>query len=98
MKSSISTLTPIKAEFLVGLRSSTSGAIFDGGRGTLAWIAAGRYHGYIAAPSMPHSGDTDITGEVAFNERVATVRDNGMANCVIFPPTSLRTIRYTLTY
>lgn len=42
---------------------------------------------------MPHPGDTDITGEVAFNERVTTVRDNGMVNCVIVPPTSLRTLR-----
>lgn len=59
----------------MGLRSSTSGSIFDGCRGTLAWIAAGRYHGYITAPSMPHPGDTDVNGEVAFNERVTTVRD-----------------------
>ncbi|CAM9656283.1 unnamed protein product [Ascophyllum nodosum] len=67
------TISETEAEFLVGHRSSTNGSIFDGGRGTLAWIAAGRYGGYLAAPSMPHPEDTDATGEIAFNERVTTV-------------------------
>lgn len=57
----------------MGLRSPTTGSIFDDTGGTLAWIAAGRYGGHLSAPTMPHPDDADLTGESAFTELVATV-------------------------
>lgn len=58
---------------MLGLRSQKNGSIFDGTGGTLTWIAAGRYGGYLSAPSMPHPSDNDLTGESSFNQLVATV-------------------------
>lgn len=63
----------LKAEYLLGLRSQTDGSIFDSTGGTLTWIAAGRYGGYLNAPSLPHPSEVDVTGETAFNGLVATV-------------------------
>lgn len=63
----------IKAEYLLGLRAQTDGSIFDSTRGMLTWIAAGRYGGYLSAPSLPHPSEVDLTGEIAFNSLVATV-------------------------
>lgn len=62
-----------KAEFLVGRRSPTVGSIFDRTGGILLWIAAGRYSGYLASPSMPHPDEGDITGQEAFEELVLIV-------------------------
>ncbi|CAM9155381.1 unnamed protein product [Ectocarpus sp. 13 AM-2016] len=62
-----------EAEHLLGLRSPTNGSIFDSSGGTLKWIAAGRYEGYLSAPSLPHPSEVDLTGESAFNDLVATV-------------------------
>lgn len=63
----------LKAEYLLGLRSPTNGSVFDETSGMLKWIAAGRYGGYLTAPSMPHPSETDLTGEEAFAALVATV-------------------------
>lgn len=62
-----------QAEYLLGLRSPTTGSIFDDTGGTLVWIAAGRYGGHLSAPTMPHPDDADLTGESAFTELVAMV-------------------------
>lgn len=70
---SVSLTLGSQAEFLLGLRSPTNGSIFDDTGGTFVWIAAGRYGGYLSAPSMPHPDDDDLTGESAFAELVATV-------------------------
>lgn len=73
-----STLKPWKAEHLLGLRTQTDGCIFDSTGGTLKWIAAGRYSGFLSGPSLPHPSEVDITGESAFNDLVATVRDRNL--------------------
>ncbi|CAN0573605.1 unnamed protein product, partial [Ectocarpus sp. 12 AP-2014] len=62
-----------EAEHLLGLRSPTDGSIFDSSGGMLKWIAAGRYEGYLSAPSLPHPSEVDLTGESAFDDLVATV-------------------------
>ncbi|CBJ26590.1 hypothetical protein Esi_0035_0090 [Ectocarpus siliculosus] len=62
-----------EAEHLLGLRSQTDGSIFDSSGGMLKWIAAGRYEGYLSAPSLPHPSEVDLTGESAFDDLVATV-------------------------
>lgn len=71
----LGTLTPnLQAEHLLGLRSQTDGSIFDSSGGMLKWIEAGRYEGYLSAPSLPHPSEVDLTGESAFDDLVATVR------------------------
>lgn len=63
----------LKAEYLLGLRSPTTGSIFNETSGMLSWIAAGRYGGYLPVSSMPHPNETDPTGEEAYTALVATV-------------------------
>lgn len=71
----VGTLIPnLQAEYLLGLRSPTDGSIFDSSGGMLKWITAGRYEGYLSAPSLPHPSEVDLTGESAFDDLVATVR------------------------
>lgn len=75
----------LKAEYLLGLRSQKDGSIFDSTGGTLTWIAAGRYEGYLSAPSLPHPSEVDVTGESAFNGLVATVCCRDMARSRTLP-------------
>ncbi|CAM9728040.1 unnamed protein product, partial [Sphacelaria rigidula] len=66
-------ITEAEAEYLLGLRSPTTGSIFNETSGMLSWIAAGRYGGYLPVSSMPHPNETDPTGEEAYTALVATV-------------------------
>lgn len=64
---------------MLGLQPQVNGSIFDSTGGTLTWITAGRYVGHLSAPSMPHPDDNDVTGHIAFNDLVTTVRSRGRA-------------------
>lgn len=74
LSATVSRARTLKAEYLLGLRPQVNASVFDSTGGTLTWITAGRYAGYLSPPSMPHPDDHDVTGQSAFDELVATVR------------------------